>query len=238
MQCVILAGGLGTRMRPRTETVPKSLLEVAGRPFVDHQLAWLASHGVDDVVLSIGHLGEQLEAHVGDGARFGVRVRFVSEGSVLRGTAGALRLAADQGALEEEFLVVYGDSYLPIDFGAVAAAFRASGASALMTVFHNEGRWDTSNVVFDANAERIVVYDKQRKLRPVEEFRYIDYGLSVFRRSVIERGVPPGLRFDLADVCRELSLRGELAGFRVTERFYEIGSPEGIAELERHLGGA
>jgi NDP-sugar pyrophosphorylase family protein len=237
MQCVILAGGLGTRMRPRTEMVPKSLLEVAGRPFVDHQLAWLASHGVDDIVLSIGHLGEQLEAHVGDGARFGVRVRFVSEGSALRGTAGALRLAVDQGVLDEDFLVVYGDSYLPIDFGAVGSAFRASGAPALMTVFENEGRWDTSNVVFDPSAERIIVYDKQRKLRPVEEFRYIDYGLSAFRRSVIESGVPERQRYDLADVCRELSLRGELAGFRVAERFYEIGSPEGIAELERYLGG-
>jgi len=238
MQCVILAGGLGTRMRPRTETVPKSLLEVRGRPFVDHQLAWLAAHGVGDVVLSIGHLGEQLEAHVGDGSRFGVRVRYVSEGSELRGTAGALRLAFDVGALEDEFLVVYGDSYLPIDFAAVASAFRASGAPALMTVFENEGRWDTSNVVFDAAKQHIVVYDKQRKLRPLEEFRYIDYGLSAFRRSVIEQGVPAGARHDLADVCRELSVRGELAGFLVTERFYEIGSPAGIEELERFLGQA
>jgi NDP-sugar pyrophosphorylase family protein len=235
MQCVILAGGLGTRMRPRTETVPKSLLEVCGRPFVDHQLDWLAAHGVGDVVLSIGHLGEQLEAHVGDGSRFGVRVRYVSEGTELRGTAGALRLALDVGALAEEFLVVYGDSYLPIDFAAVASAFRASGAPALMTVFHNEGRWDTSNVVFDAARARIVVYDKQRKLRSLEEFRYIDYGLSAFRRSVIEQGVPAAVRYDLADVCRELSLSGDLAGFLVTERFYEIGSPAGIEELERFL---
>jgi NDP-sugar pyrophosphorylase family protein len=238
MQCVILAGGLGTRMRPRTETVPKSLLEVAGRPFVDHQLAWLAAHGVSSVVLSIGHLGEQLEAHVGDGARFGIPVRYVSEGATLRGTAGALRLAADAGALDAEFLVVYGDSYLPVDFGAVASAFRASGAPALMTVFKNDGRWDTSNVVFDETAERIVVYDKQRKLRPATDFRYIDYGLSAFRRSVIERAVPAGVRHDLADVMRELSLQGELAGLRVTERFYEIGSPEGLGDLERLLGGA
>jgi NDP-sugar pyrophosphorylase family protein len=238
MQCVILAGGLGTRMRPRTETVPKSLLEVAGRPFIDHQLAWLAAHGVGDVVLSVGHLGEQLEAHVRDGARFGVRVRFVSEDEGLRGTAGALRLASDRGALADDFLVVYGDSYLPIDFRTVAAAFRESGAPALMTVFHNAGRWDTSNVVFDPTTQRIVVYDKQRKLRAVEEFRYIDYGLSAFRRSTIERQVPAGVHFDLADVCRELSMRGELAGLEVTERFYEIGSPEGIAELEQLLGGA
>lgn len=238
MQCVILAGGLGTRMRPRTETVPKSLLDVAGRPFVDHQLAWLAAHGVSSVVLSIGHLGEELEAHVGDGARYGIPVRYVREGALLRGTAGALRLAADEGALEAEFLVVYGDSYLPIDFGAVARAFRASALPALMTVFKNDGRWDTSNVVYDEATERIVVYDKQRKLRAADDFRYIDYGLSAFQKGALERAVPTGVRYDLADVMGELSVKGELAGLRVTERFYEIGSPEGLAELERLLGGA
>ncbi|HWP07911.1 MAG TPA: sugar phosphate nucleotidyltransferase [Polyangiaceae bacterium] len=238
MQCVILAGGLGTRMRPRTETVPKSLLEVAGRPFVDHQLAWLAAHGVSSVVLSIGHLGERIEAHVGDGARYGIPVRTVSEGDTLRGTAGALRLALERGALEADFLLVYGDSYLPVDFGAVARAFRASTLPALMTVFENEGRWDTSNVVFDEAKGRIVVYDKQQKLRPRKDFRYIDYGLSAFRRSVIERDVPAGVRYDLADVMRELSVRGELLGLRMTERFYEIGSPQGLQDLERLLGPA
>ena len=238
MQCVILAGGLGTRMRPRTETVPKSLLEVAGRPFVDHQLAWLAAHGVTEVVLSIGYLGEMIEAHVGDGSRLGVAVRYVSEGATLRGTAGAVRLAADEGVLAEEFLLTYGDSYLPIDFGAVGTAFRASGLPALMTVFENAGRWDTSNVIFDETAGNIVLYDKSRALRPAEEFRYIDYGLSALRRSVVEREVPRGERYDLADVFRGLSQRGELAGYRVRERFYEVGSPQGLADLDALLGGA
>jgi NDP-sugar pyrophosphorylase family protein len=224
-------------MRPRTETVPKSLLEVAGRPFVDHQLAWLAAHGVEEVVLSVGYLGEMIEAHVRDGARFGLRVRYVMEGAVLLGTAGALRLAAEQGALAPEFLVTYGDSYLPIDFAAVGEAFRASGAPALMTVFHNAGRFDTSNVVFDEATGRIVLYDKRRELRPLEEFRHIDYGLSALRRSVVDQ-IPSGVRHDLADVFRELSLRGELAGFAVTERFYEVGSPQGLADLEALVGGA
>jgi NDP-sugar pyrophosphorylase family protein len=238
MQCVILAGGLGTRMRPRTETVPKSLLEVAGRPFVDHQLEWLAAHGCTEVVLSVGYLGEMIEAHVGDGTGFGLRVRYVNEGATLRGTAGAVRLAVEEGALAEEFLLTYGDSYLPVDFADVAAAFRASRAPALMTVFHNEGRWDTSNVVFDEAAGTIVLYDKTRTLRPAQEFRYIDYGLSALRRGVIEREVPVGERYDLADVFRGLSQRGELAGYRVRERFYEVGSPQGLADLEALLGGA
>jgi NDP-sugar pyrophosphorylase family protein len=236
MQCVILAGGLGTRMRPRTETLPKSLLEVRGKPFVDHQLAWLAAHGVSEVLLSVGHLGEQLEAHVGDGSRYGVAVAYVNEGATLRGTAGALALAAERGALAEEFLLTYGDSYLPIDFGAVANAFQRSGKPALMTVFHNEGRWDTSNVVFDAATETIALYDKSRTRRPASDYRYIDYGLSALRREVIEREVPRGTKYDLADVFRPLSERGELAGYLVRERFYEIGSPSGLADLEALLG--
>ena len=235
MQCVILAGGLGTRMRPRTETIPKSLLEVRGRPFVDHQLEWLATHGVHDVLLSVGYLGEQLEAHVGDGVRYGLAVRYVNEGPTLRGTAGALRLAADQGALEDEFLLTYGDSYLPIDFCAVADAFRRSARPALMTVFHNEGQWDTSNVVFDAESSSIVLYDKSRTRRPPSDYRYIDYGLSALHRSVIERDVPRDQKYDLADVFRPLSERGELAGYLVTERFYEVGSPAGLADLEALL---
>lgn len=238
MQCVILAGGLGTRMRPRTETVPKSLLEVAGRPFIDHQLAWLAAHGTREVVLSVGHLGEMIEAHVGDGSRFGVSVRYVSEGSTLRGTAGALRLALDQGVLDEEFLLTYGDAYLPVDFAAVASAFQHSGKEALMAVFENEGRWDTSNVVFDRASSLVTLYDKQRVLLPVHEYRYIDYGLSALRRAVILRDVPPEQRFDLADVFRPLSQRGELLGYEVSERFYEIGSPDGLADLDALLGGA
>ena len=150
VQCVILAGGLATRMRPLTDVMPKALLSVAGRPFVDHQLEHLARHGVTDVVLSIGHRGDMLRDHVGDGARFGLRVAYVDEGADLRGTAGALRLALSRGALAEAFLVTYGDAFLPIDFGAVFEAFRRAGQPALMTVFRNEGRWDTSNVVFEA----------------------------------------------------------------------------------------
>jgi NDP-sugar pyrophosphorylase family protein len=236
MQCVILAGGLGTRMRPLTETVPKSLLPVLGRPFIEHQLAWLAGHGVREVLLSIGRLGEQIEQHVGDGSRFGVSVRYVNEGEALIGTAGALRLALDRGALDSEFLLTYGDSYLPIDFAAVADAFRRSGKPALMTVFENQGRWDTSNVVFDRESETIVLYDKQRTLRPAGDYRYIDYGVSALARSVIEQGVPASGKFDLADVFGPLSQRGELAGLEVSERFYEIGSPAGLADLETFLG--
>jgi len=232
MQCVILAGGLATRMRPLTERIPKALIPIAGRPFIDHQLDWLAGHGVTDVVLSVGYKGDAIRAHVGDGGGYGLRARIVDEGENLRGTAGALRLALDEGALEESFMVMYGDSYLPIDFSAVFQAFQASGKPALMTIFRNEGQWDTSNVIFDGET---VLYDKQRKTRPAADFTFIDYGLSVLSRRVIADEIPAGVKADLATLFHTLSVRGELAGLEMAERFYEIGSPGGLEDLGRWL---
>jgi len=247
MQCVILAGGLATRMRPFTDERPKALLPVAGRPFIDHQLEWLARHGVTRVVLSIGYKGDMLRAHVGDGARFGLGVTYVDEGTLLRGTAGALRLALELGVLDDAFLVTYGDSFLPVDFGEVWARFQRSGLPALMTVFHNQGRWDTSNAIFEARGGeprddaadlkdgRLVLYDKRHATRPATDFTYIDYGLSALERRIIERDVPATGKADLAELLHTLSLRGELAGLEVRERFHEIGSPEGLEELTRWI---
>lgn len=228
-QCLILAGGLATRMRPLTEKIPKALIAVEGRPFVDHQLDWLAAHGVSDVILSIGYRGDLLRAHVGDGARFGLRVRYVDEGTDLRGTAGAIRLALDEGVLADRFLVTYGDSFLPIDYAAVFDAFLGSGRPALMTVFRNDGRWDLSNVIFDGSM--VTLYDKQRRTRPASDFAFIDYGLSALSRAVVASEVPAGQKADLADLFHALSLRGELAGFEAGERFYEIGSPAGLEDF-------
>jgi NDP-sugar pyrophosphorylase family protein len=233
MQCVILAGGLATRMRPLTEALPKALIPVAGVPFVDHQLDWLAGHGVTDVVLSVGYRGEMLSRHVGDGSRWGLRVRVVDEGSDLRGTAGALRLADDLGALDERFLVTYGDSFLPIDFAAVWDRFASCGRPALMTVFRNDSKWDTSNVVVQDGA--VVLYDKHHKTQPASAFSHIDYGLSALERRVVREQIPPGLVSDLAALFHELSLRGQLASFEVTQRFYEIGSLAGLEDFSRWL---
>jgi NDP-sugar pyrophosphorylase family protein len=229
MQCVILAGGLATRMRPLTEKLPKVLVPVAGRAFLDYQLEWLASVGVSKVLLSVGFLGEQVRAHVAATERHGLAIDIVDEGTELRGTAGALRLALDTGLLDPAFLVTYGDSFLPIDFAAVWRAFQAHGKPALMTVFHNAGRWDQSNVVLEG--ER-VLYDKQRRTRPEAEFTHIDYGLSALERSLVAERVPAQGRADLAGLFHELSLEGRLAGLEVQQRFYEIGSPGGLAEFE------
>ncbi len=233
MQCVILAGGLATRMRPLTETLPKALITVGNVPFIDHQLDWLASHGVTEVVLSIGYRGQMLAEHVGDGQRWGLRVRVVDEGEQLQGTAGALRFADQQGVLEPAFLVTYGDSFLPVDFAAVFDRFRACGQPALMTVFRNDGQWDKSNVILQD--ELVVLYDKAQATRPAAAFSYIDYGLLALDRQLVRTKVPPSGKADLAEVLHGLSVAGQLAGLEVHERFYEIGSPAGLEDFSRWI---
>jgi len=220
----ILAGGLATRLRPITEKIPKSLVSVAGEPFLAHQLRLLHARGVRRAVLCVGYLGEMIERDFGDGAAFGIELRYSFDGPTLLGTGGALRQALP--LLGEEFFVLYGDSYLPIDYAAVLADFHASGQPGLMTVFRNEGAWDTSNVQFEHG--RIVRYDKRERTPAMQ---HIDYGLGVFRAAVFaERAA--GEASDLAEVQRGLVAKGALAGHEVFQRFYEIGSHAGLAELE------
>lgn len=233
MQCAILAGGMGMRMRPRTGLIPKALLDVNGRPFVDLQLELLARQGVSNAVFCIGYRGSAIREYVRDGERWGIPCVFVDEGTELRGTAGALRLAADCGVLQERFLVVYGDSYVLADFRAVWVRFIESRKAALMTVFKNVGRWDQSNVIFEDG--ELKSYDKFAEPEVRKRMDYIDYGLSAFTRTCIERYVPTGAKVDLADVFNLLSKRGELAAAEVFSRFYEVGSPSGLEELKQFL---
>jgi len=232
MQCVILAGGLATRLRPLTERIPKALIPINGRPFAAYQLAWLAREGVGDVVFCIGYLGEQLRAAIGDGRRFGLDVRYADEGKELKGTGGALRVALDAGLLADTFLVLYGDSYLPLSTSPVVAAFRASGRKALMTVMRNEHRWDTSNAIYDAPL--VTLYDKHCDEATRRRMRYIDYGLSILSRALIADRISPAERIDLASLFKDLSLARELAGYEVGERFYEVGSESGIREFTQY----
>lgn len=231
-QVVIVAGGLGTRVRQIARDLPKALIPVAGEPFVHHQLRLLRRQGVRDVVVVTGYGGALIAESVGDGTAFGLSVRYVDEGDVLHGTAGALRVALDAGALSRSFGVLYGDSYLPIELAPVWATFEDARQPALMTVLRNEDRWDRSNAVLEGGA--VVLYDKRREARD-PRMAWIDYGLGVLDRRVVE-SVPAAAVADLADVYRELSVRGDLAGLEVTSRFYEVGSPAGIADLEEYLG--
>jgi NDP-sugar pyrophosphorylase family protein len=223
----LLAGGLATRLLPLTETIPKSMVSVAGEPFIAHQLRLLVREGITDVVICSGYLGEQIEAFVGDGAKFGCCVRFSPDGDKRLGTGGALRRALP--LLGECFMVMYGDSYLDTRFRAVYEAFRRSTLPSLMTVFRNEGRWDTSNVEFVDG--RILRYDK---LHRSPAMLHIDYGLGILSADVV-RARPLAAAFDLADLYHELVKRRLLAGYEVRERFYEIGSRTGLAETELML---
>jgi NDP-sugar pyrophosphorylase family protein len=223
----LLAGGLATRLRPITEKIPKVLVPVAGKPFLEHQLALLRQQGLTRVVLCLGHLGEMVRDQFGDGSAHGVRLDYSFDGPKLLGTGGALKQALP--LLDDRFFVLYGDSYLTEPFGPVAEFFVRSGQPGCMTVYRNEGLYDTSNVVFENGVIR--VYDKSRRL---PEMRHIDYGLSLFRRSVFDEW-PSDQPFDLAEVMRRLVDRGQMAGWEVGERFYEIGSHAGLAELEERL---
>jgi NDP-sugar pyrophosphorylase family protein len=227
MPAVILAGGLATRLRPLTETIPKSLVEVAGHPFLWHQLQLLKRHGIHHVVLAVGYRGEQIQDRYGDGSDLGIRLDYSFDGPVLLGTAGAIRKAIK--LLPEEFFVVHGDSYLTCDYGAVETSFRQSNLPGLMTVYRNDGQYDRSNVEFDGL--KILRYDKQ-DLSPA--MRHIDYGLGAFHRRVFA-DLPEDESFDLATVFQRLLKEGNLAAFEVHERFYEIGSPAGLHDTEIFL---
>jgi NDP-sugar pyrophosphorylase family protein len=224
----ILAGGLAKRLRPLTETLPKSLVPILGEPFVAHQLRLVRDRGVERVVLCVGYLGEMIRDFVRDGGAFGLQVEYSWDGGQPLGTAGAVQAALP--LLGEAFFLMYGDSYLPCDYRAAEAAFQAAGKPGLLTVFRNEGQWDTSNVEFREG--RIVTYSKQ----PNPRMRHIDYGLEVFRGSAFAD--LPHSPCDLTTVYQSLLAQGELAALEVGERFYEIGSFDGISALEQRLAEA
>jgi NDP-sugar pyrophosphorylase family protein len=221
----ILAGGLGARLGDRVRETPKPLIEVAGEPFLLHQLRLLAVHGAGEIVLCVGYLGELVERQIGS-ERFGMRIAYSYDEPGLDGTLGAVRRA--RALLGERFLVLYGDTYLRVDYAAVARTWAESGLPAVMTVLRNEGRWDTSNVVFEDGM--VKHYDKQK---PTSDMHWIDYGLGGLTAHAVALA-PDGER-DLSVLYRLLAERGELAGFPADERFYEIGSPTALAETEAFL---
>lgn len=225
---VILAGGLATRLGETARTVPKCLLDVAGEPFLFHQLRRLKAEGIESVLLCVSHLGEQVVAAAGDGSAFGLHLDYAFDGPVRAGTAGAIKRVLPR--LPDEFFVLYGDSLLTCPFAPVQAAFLSSDAAALMTVYRNDGQWDASNVEFVAG--RILAYDKVHR---TSRMKHIDYGLGLFRQHAFDH-VPVDLPHDLAEVYQRALRDGRLAGREVGERFYEIGSHAGLQETREYLG--
>ncbi len=223
----ILAGGRGTRLGERTSEVPKPLLEVAGEPFLIHQLSLLASHGVREAVICVGYRGEMIESRIGN-ARFGIRISYSHDAPGLDGTLGAIRRAL--ALLPERFLVLYGDTYLRVDYAAASRAWCESGLPALMVVLRNEGRWDTSNTRYEGG--RVLAYDKRS---PTPDMRWIDYGLGGLMAGACDHA--GASESDLAPFYSALALRGEVCGYPARKRFYEIGSPAALKETEAFLAG-
>lgn len=225
----LLAGGLATRLRPITETIPKAMVSVAGEPFIVHQLRLLKRNGITDIMICAGYLGEQIEAFVKDGSAFGVNVRYSYDWPKLLGTGGAIKKV--QPLLGSEFFIMYGDSFLNVEFAPIYAAFKKSCLPGQMTVLRNENRWDSSNIIFENG--RIMRYDKKNK---TPDMQYIDYGIGLLQTSTLD-AYPSDTAFDLADLYRGLVDSGQMAGYEVSTRFYEIGSPAGLEETERYFNG-
>ena len=224
---VILAGGLATRMKPITEKIPKSLIEVNSKPFILHQLDYLKSQGIQNIVLCIGHLGHMIESLIGDGKVLGLNIQYSLDGNKLLGTGGAIKKALP--LLSKDFFVLYGDSFLPIYYKDVEDAYVSSKKNALITVIKNNNQWDKSNVEFASGT--LIEYNKHH---PNERMHYIDYGLSILNQSIFD-AYHQNESFDLSDLYHKLSLHDHLAGFETFDRFYEIGSQNGLKETEIYL---
>lgn len=223
----ILAGGFASRLGPLTKKIPKSLIEVAGKPFIFHQLDYLYKQGITKVILCVGYLSEMIIKEVGDGRQFGLEVYYSCDSDFPLGTGGAIKKALP--LIDESFFVLYGDSFLPLNFKSVEKYYLHSQKLALMTVIQNQNKWDKSNVIFDNGL--IIEYNKNN-YKPA--MQYIDYGLGIFSKALF-KSYKNDLAFDLAELYYKLSIENKLAGFEVFDRFYEIGSYTGLLETELYL---
>jgi len=223
----ILVGGYAKRLYPVTKTIPKAMLRVAGKPFIAHQLALLKKNGITKVVICSGYLSEQIEDFIGDGKQFGLSANFSADGEKPLGTGGAIKKALP--LLGDTFFVMYGDTYLTIDFKSISDFFLSQNKKGLMTVLRNKDQWGNSNIVFKNS--KIIKYDKQEKTMDME---YIDYGLSMLKKSAFDE-IGTEEIFDLARVYKSLIEMGQMIGYEVKSRFYEIGSAQGLAETEEYL---
>jgi N-acetyl-alpha-D-muramate 1-phosphate uridylyltransferase len=226
MQAVILAGGLGTRLRPITSSVPKAMVQVGGKPFLEHEIELLKENGVEDLVLCVGHLGDAVEDYFGDGSRWGVRVRYSRDGPVLLGPAGALKLA--EPLLEGQFFVTYGDAYLRLDYRSLMEGFETSGKLGMMAVYKNRNRFGRSDLAIEGG--KVVRYEKSGS----GGMEWVNFGVTALKRMALSL-IPPGRECGEEEFYGELIRRGELLAFPVRKRFYEIGRPSSLAEFERFL---
>jgi MurNAc alpha-1-phosphate uridylyltransferase len=223
----ILAGGYASRLGSLTKELPKCLIEINGRPFVDWQLDLLLNHGYSEFVFCVSYKSNLVQEYLGDGSDRGIKIQYSLDGKTQLGTGGAILNALPK--LGKVFGVIYGDSYLPIDYRIVEQEFLKAKSNGLMTVYRNKNQFDVSNVEF-LNGKLI----DYRKGVINKNMNYIDYGITFFRQEAF-RPWRDQSTFDLSTVCHQLAKEGQLDGFEVFERFYEIGSVQGIEELSHHL---
>jgi len=231
MQTVILAGGLAKRLRPLTYDIPKCLVKINGTPFIDYQIKYLSNQGIRKILLCIGYLGDHIKNYIGNGSRYGIKITYSEDGKNLLGTGGSIFNARE--SLDDNFMVLYGDSYLPINFSQVIKKFNHTEKKALMVIMRNNNQWDKSNVIF--NGSNLIEYNKNDHK---ESMKYIDYGVSLYKKSFfLEFSKKQGKNFDLSKYLNELSLKNNLDYYLVKERFYEIGSKIGIESFTNFIKG-
>ena len=227
MQCVILAGGLATRLKSITNKIPKSMIKINNKPFLEYQIELLQRNGISEIILCVGYLGEQIEEYFGNGKKLGINIKYSYENEQLLGTGGAIRNTLD--LLSNYFFVLYGDSYLNVNYKEIYNYFLKINYPALLVIYKNNNKWDRSNVIFKNGI--VGIYDKNNY---IPEMEFIDYGLSILSERVLNR-IPKSVNYDLANLYKDLSIEKKLAGYEVLERFYEIGSKEGLKEFENYI---
>jgi MurNAc alpha-1-phosphate uridylyltransferase len=223
----ILAGGFGTRLGEISKTTPKSLIDIAGKPFVDWQIGLLKKNGYKNVVFCLSHKSKEIQEYLGNGSQFNLNIEYSLDGDKQLGTGGAIKKALP--ILGKNFAVIYGDSYLPIQYSDPENFFVNSQSLAVMTVYKNQNQFDKSNIDFSSG--KVINYDK---MDIKSSSNYIDYGLTYFNSSVFDQ-MPVGKAFDLSIVLKMLTQEKKLDGYEVFERFYEVGSLEGVKELSEIL---
>lgn len=224
MQIVILAGGLATRLYPYTLGVPKSLILINDKPFIYWQLKQLKEQNTKNIILCLGKHSKQIIDYLELNSKFGLNIKYSLEKEKL-GTGGAISNVYSK--LDDYFGILYGDSYLQINFKRIEKYYKKKNKLGLMTVYKNNGLYDRSNIIY--KNKKIVKYEKELQ---DDEMKFIDYGFGIIDKSVFRkrRG-----NFDLANIYKELLSKNELASYRVKKRFYEIGSFQGMEETSEFL---
>ncbi len=226
MQIAILCGGLATRLAPLSTHTPKSMIKIHGKPFLEYQINTLKKNKITNIVLCVGHLADQIIDYFGNGKKFNVHITYSHDGKTPLGPAGALKKAADK--LENIFFTLYGDSYVFLNFQKIYNHFSTTKNLAMMTVFQNHDKYDTSNIVVKNN--KVIKYNKNK----TPDMTYIDYGVSIFRKQTLHL-IPHNTFFTTKDLYTKLVEKNELQAYPVTKRFYHIGTPEALQDFNRFI---